>query len=388
LNINGVKNVTVSFTIKTFTVTPSVSGGHGSISPNTVQTVNYNGTASFTLLPTTGYHIVTPVGGTCGGTLNGNTYTTNPVTGNCTVVASFAIDTFTISATADANGSITPSGPVTVIYNANQAFTIAPNAGYHIVDVLVDGASVGPVASYTFTKVKDDHTISATFAINTFTVTPSANANGSISPNAPQTVNYNDTTTFTVTPDAGYGAVMSGTCGGTLVGNTYTTNPVTANCTVVASFAISTFTVTPSVVGGNGSITPNTPQTVNYNATPSFTVTPTTGYHIDTVGGTCGGTLVGNTYTTNSVTANCTVVASYAVNTYTITASAGTGGSISPSGPVVVNYDGSQTFTIIPDTGYSIADVMVDGVSQGTVDSYPFTNVTADHTISATFLPQ
>ena len=87
---------------------------------------------------------------------------------------------------------------------------------------------------------------------------------------------------------------MSGTCGGTLNGSTYTTDAVTADCTVIANFAINTYTVTPSVSGGNGTIAPNTPQTVNYNATSQFTLTPNTGYHIGSVGGTCGGSLDGS----------------------------------------------------------------------------------------------
>ena len=83
---------------------------------------------------------------------------------------------------------------------------------------------------------------------------------------------------------------------------------------MIANFAINTYTVTPSVSGGNGTIAPNTPQTVNYNATPSFTLTPNTGYHIGSVGGTCGGSLNGSTYTTNTVTADCTVIASFALD--------------------------------------------------------------------------
>jgi len=71
--------------------------------------------------------------------------------------------------------------------------------------------------------------------------------------------------------------------------------------------------------------------------------------------------------------------------TFTITASAGTGGAISPSGAVSVSSGGSQTFTITPDVGYAISAVTVDGASVGAVASYPFTNVTAAHTISATF---
>ena len=74
-------------------------------------------------------------------------------------------------------------------------------------------------------------------------------------------------------------------------------------------------------------------------------------------------------------------------NTYTITASAGPHGSISPSGNVTVNQGSDKSFTIIPVIGYSIDDVLVDGSSVGAVSSYTFTNVTKDHTISATFIP-
>ena len=72
--------------------------------------------------------------------------------------------------------------------------------------------------------------------------------------------------------------------------------------------------------------------------------------------------------------------------TYTITASAGSHGSISPSGSITVNQGSDKSFTITPDTGYSIDDVLVDGSSVGAVSSYTFTNVTEDHTISATFI--
>jgi len=70
---------------------------------------------------------------------------------------------------------------------------------------------------------------------------------------------------------------------------------------------------------------------------------------------------------------------------HSIVASAGTGGSISPSGSVVVLDGSDQSFAITPDAGYTIGDVVVDGVSQGMTPSYTFTNVQADHTISATF---
>lgn len=73
--------------------------------------------------------------------------------------------------------------------------------------------------------------------------------------------------------------------------------------------------------------------------------------------------------------------------TFTITASAGANGTISPSGAVTVNSGASQSFAIAPNAGYSVGAVTVDGVSQGAVASYTFSNVAANHTIAASFAP-
>jgi hypothetical protein len=75
-------------------------------------------------------------------------------------------------------------------------------------------------------------------ALATFTITPSASVNGSITPATAIVVNSGATSTFTVTPSLGYAATVGGTCGGTLVGNTYTTNPIVANCSVIATFTL------------------------------------------------------------------------------------------------------------------------------------------------------
>ncbi len=99
------------------------------------------------------------------------------------IVATYTPPSWSITASAGSNGSITPNGALSVISGAGQTFTITPATGYHVANVTVDGTSVGAVASYTFSNVTANHTIAATFAIDTFTVTASAGANGSISPN-------------------------------------------------------------------------------------------------------------------------------------------------------------------------------------------------------------
>ena len=78
-----------------------------------------------------------------------------------------------ITVTADEHGKIAPAaGTITVPKGESKTFTITPDSGYHIKDVLVDGKSVGAVSTYTFENVVDNHTIHATFA-RKHTPTPS-----------------------------------------------------------------------------------------------------------------------------------------------------------------------------------------------------------------------
>jgi len=218
----------------------------------------------------------------------------------------------TITASAGPNGSIAPSGSVQVAIDSSQTFTISSNPGYHIENVLADGASVGATGSYTFSNVTSSHTISATFAVNTYTLTPSITGSGTISPGTAQTVNYNGTTVFRLSPAANNHIVnVTGTCSGTLSENSFTTNAITNNCTVIANFAIDTHVVTATASSG-GSITPAS-ATVNHGSTTSFTVTPNTGYHTVSVNG-CSGSLSGKSYTTGPITADCTVSAIFAIN--------------------------------------------------------------------------
>lgn len=79
---------------------------------------------------------------------------------------------WTITASAGSSGSISPSGAVSVVNGTSQAFSITPATNYHVWDVLVDGASVGAVTTYTFINVTASHTISCTFATTDPPITP------------------------------------------------------------------------------------------------------------------------------------------------------------------------------------------------------------------------
>ena len=91
-----------------------------------------------------------------------------------------------------------------------------------------------------------------------------------------------------------------------------------------------------------------------------------------------------------NVTKNITLTAKWTRNSssrtyYTIQATAGTGGAISPSGKVSVREGRNQVFTITPDQGYAVSNVQIDGESVGAVTSYSFENVRKAHTIAVSF---
>ena len=119
----------ISASASAFNVSPSSSTG-GSISPSTSQTVAANGTQDFTLTADQGYTLQTPVGGTCPGNLSNNTYTAGPITENCTVIANYGLDSYTVSVSSAGNGTVDPSGDQAVAYGETLEFTATPDSGY------------------------------------------------------------------------------------------------------------------------------------------------------------------------------------------------------------------------------------------------------------------
>ncbi len=298
-------------------VSTSANAG-GSVSDS--QLIKHNTSAAIIISPNAGY--TATVGGTCGGSPTSGasqfTYATNAISGPCTVSVSFASTTYTVTPSAGAGGSISPSTPQTVASGQIASFVVTPNAGY---TATVGGTCVGSPTSgasqftYATNAITGNCTVSVSFALTTYTVTPSAGAGGSISPSTPQTVAGGQTKSFTVTPSPGYTAVMGGTCGGSPSSGasafTYTTNLITGDCTVMANFTqVPTYTVTPSA-GTGGSISPSSPQTVISGQTTSFNVTPNVGYNVSSVNG-CGGAWTGsNPYVTGTITSNCNVSATF-----------------------------------------------------------------------------
>jgi predicted Holliday junction resolvase-like endonuclease len=191
--------------------------------------------------------------------------------------------TFTIDASAGANGTIDPSGAVTVTAGNNQTFTMTAAAGYAVADVLVDGVSQGAITTYTFTNVQTDHTISVTFEVLTFTITASAGPNGSIAPSGAVLVTQGNDQAFDITSDPDYTileVIVDGVSQGTI--DHYLFTNVQVNHTISATFELLQFSIDASA-GLNGTIDPDGEVMVTIGNDQTFNITPDVGYEVEDV---------------------------------------------------------------------------------------------------------
>lgn len=245
------------------TVTASVSGGHGTVTPSS-QVVNYGAQADVTITPDLGYAVDTVTG--CGATQVGATTTwrTTPrvaPTPNCAITAKFKARTSTVTATAGPNGAITSAPSVTITYPTVLAvFTVVPNQSYNpVVAASTTCTTVngpvpigGGVLVYSADNVIGDCQIDFEFQLVTHPVTVANTNNGALVLDSP-TVPHGQYAHFTVVPAAGYhlnGAVTGTSACGTIqvTGNTGTAGPIeAAGCELSAQFAINEYTVTVSL---------------------------------------------------------------------------------------------------------------------------------------------
>ncbi len=304
------------------------------------------------------------------------------------LTANFVVNVDTIIASAGWSGIISPSGTVAVNCGSNQQFTVTPNSCYRIDSVIVDGVKKDSTTSYTFTNVTSNHSIRAVFVVKKDTIMASVddeNQWGTISPSGKVIDTCRANQTFTFTPNTCYGVsqvVVDGVNMGSIT--TYTFTNIDSNHTIVVSFSRLSYWINAEA-GSGGTISPSGKYGVSCGANQTFTITPNTGFNISNVvvDGVSQGAI--STYTFYDVTSTHTISASFICIGYTITASAGAGGTISPSGNVHVCTGANQTFTIAANSGYTINNVVVDGVSKGAISTYTFLSVNSNHTISASF---
>jgi len=296
-----------------FTVTPT-AGLNGTITPIAPQTVNYGGSIAFTAGVNTGYTVDSWQLDSATVQTGGIHYTLKNIIANHAVTVTFKPLTFTITPSIAANGLLSPSTPQTVSYGNAVTFTATANAGYTTDTWLVDGvAAQTGGATYTLKNVTANHAVTVSFKQLTFTITPTAGANGKVSPSTMQTIKYGSNLTFTATANATFmvDAWLLDGVTAQIGGATYQLKNITANHTIQVTFKLQTFLITP-VAAPDGTISPSTPQTVTYGGSISFTAAAYAGYTVNCW--TLDGIVVqtGKTaYTLKNVTANHTVLVKF-----------------------------------------------------------------------------
>ncbi len=300
---------------------------------------------------------------------------------------------YTLTASASGGGTITPQGEVKLNAGSSQAFTITPNTGYHIADVQIDGTSKGAINTFTFTDINAPHTIQASFEANP----PSNQPVFAVNCGGPR---YVDKSGVIYQADTGF-----------VGGGTYsTTSPIAGTDDVVLyqSERYGSFSYKVPVANGNYTVTLKLAEIYNYTPGSRVFSVKVEGkevitkldlyakvgkyraYDVPLPASVTDGVLniefpsvVGNAKV-NAIL----VTSSGAITQYTITATAGMGGTVTPQGEVKVNAGSSQDFTINPNTAYRISDVKVDGTTKGPASAYTFTDINASHTIAATFVAE
>ena len=371
----------------------------GSISPEGEVEVEEGGTATFTATPESDCYTFSHWVVDDENAGNTNPYVFTNVTANHTITAVFDVNSYTISATAGANGTITPNGEVEVVCGENQSFTITADAGFEIADVLVDGISVGAVLVYTFTEVTENHTISATFEEITepgevcgtedfeSTEIPAGYSDGEFTNNGITWIYGHSRNEGLGTGDdysiEGKGLMLR------RASDSYLETTLTSG---VGEF---TFEYRKAFTGGNERQLEVIVNGTQMGTTPIFgnssgddPTVYTFSIVLDIEGEVTiriknvGETTTNRQAVIDNISWTC-LDTEPCVNT--ITATAGANGTITPNGEVEVVCGENQSFIITADAGFEIEDVLVDGISVGAVAEYTFTEVTENHTISVTF---
>ena len=310
-------------------------------------------------------------------------YTFN-VTGNRTLVANFALNTYSITATADPTAGGTVTGAGTYNHGASCTLTATANTGYTFVNWTKNGTQVSTNASYTFT-VSEAGSYVAHFSLNSYNVTATANPTAGGTVSGAGEYNHGASCTLTATANTGYTFTNWTENGSVVSSNANYTFTVTGNRTLVANFTLNTYTVATAANPAAGGTVSGAGE---YNHGESCTVTATanTGYTFSNW--TENGTVVStNSSYTFTVEGNRNLVANFSNITYTITVSANPSNSGTATGGGTYNHGQSCTVIATSADGYTFTNWTENGSVVSTNANYTFT-VTGNRTLVANFEEQ
>ena len=300
------------------------------------------------------------------------------------------MSSFIINASSNTGGTIIPNGEVEVQSGESQTFEFSAEMGYKIDKVIIDNVEYKDIESYTFENVQETHSIELSVVAVQYIITSSTSEGGTIYPLGNINVQEGNTQTFEIFPNDNY-KVSKILVDGVEVENksAYTFNNVNGTHTISVEFVYVPKIFTISVIYGlGGKINPEKTFKVIEGTDEIVTVIPDNKYEVeeflvdDEVA-----TLTNNTYTFTNISDNHSISAKfkYVPSYYTITSSCNEGGSIDRIGEhSFIEYSNIE-YKFTPNKKYKVKNVIVDNVSYGSIESYTFSDLSDNHTLSVEF---
>ena len=314
--MDGPKSVTATFTVNNYALSVTTVGT-GTVTRNPDQPLYAHGTVvQLTAVPGAGYSFTAWSGDATG--------STNPTSvvmdGPRNVTATFTLNSYTLSVNTVGSGTVakSPDQP-TYTHGTVVQLTATPGTGYTFTGWGGDTSGTANPLTVVMTR---NRSITATFTINTYTLSVSTVGTGSVTKN-PNQATYNHGTSVLLTPNPGTGYSFTGWGGDT----SGTANPLTVvmtrNRSITATFTLNSYTLSVNIVG-NGTVSKNPDQpTYTHGTVVQLTATPGTGYTFTGWGGDTSGTANPLTVV---MTRNRSITATFTINSYTLSVSTvGTG---------------------------------------------------------------
>ena len=304
---------------------------------------------------------------------------------------------YTININIKGKGAVDAANTFVVAAGSDEPLRFIPTEGYHVGEVIDNGESIGPMENLSLTNIKQDHEITVIFVKDqeSYTIRSSVTGKGEITPTGATLVADGDSAPYVFTAATGYqlvDVIIDGTSlknsNGIGSGNVYLFTNVIMNHTIDAVYQkVATSYEITTLVGAGGSATYTGIVAVNSGASHLIQTQADAGFHVTNikVDGLSLGAIT--SYEFSNVICNHQVEIEFGIDqdAYEITITSGANGTVEPSNLVTVVAGDNQLIQFIPDLGYRVLNVSINGISKGSITSALMRTVQSDQTIVVTF---
>jgi len=354
----------------------------GSTNPSGNIQISQGSTQKIQFIPNLGYQVDSVI-------VNGikvdsiTSYTFTNINADQTLKVTFKPVVYTINITSSGGGT-NLSGNIQVPSGGSQTISFAPNSGYVLDSVWVNGIYVDSTNSYTFTNIQSNQEIKVQY-IKAYIVNASSSQNGTMSLIGQKIVKAGADLRVQFTANNGY-LVDSVLVNGVKVDSVsaYTFKNINADQKIYVTF-IKSYSVGVAGNFTHGSYSPEGFTTVKAGSNLKIQFLPDSGYVADQI--LVNGIAVDSTssYTFINIQANQLFQGSFA-KLYSITPIVSSNGNISPSIAQICKEGTSKKFLITPNPGYAVDFVKVNGLVVDSINSYTFNSIIANQTIEVAFV--